>query len=282
MSNTDQPVVFVWPGDLHLESPERENMSVARWMAGEVNALAPDFVQFAGDNVQHAREDRSGRSLRRFTGAPKPPFHALVGDHDAHHDAAAMPFAPTCRRDLRRVLAPRIPVHQAQHAWSRIRSASPRSRSSGSATRWTRRSRGASASSCSSITTRSRSYETFDGPGIAEWREIVQTRPVTAIFCGHTHYGQIANDGQKRLRRHALHRRAGGWSRGIRRRLPARRRPRDDLSRHATRRGRSCSSRIRDSSSSARIRGTSSAGPKKLRVRVWSQGPVASVQACFE
>jgi hypothetical protein len=38
--------------------------------------------------------------------------------------------------------------------------------------------------------------ETFDGPGIAGWREIVQTRPITAIFSGHTHYGQIANDGR--------------------------------------------------------------------------------------
>jgi len=33
-------------------------------------------------------------------------------------------------------------------------------------------------------------------PGMAAWREIVQTRPITALFAGHTHYGQIANDGR--------------------------------------------------------------------------------------
>lgn len=39
-------------------------------------------------------------------------------------------------------------------------------------------------------------YEQFAGPGIAAWREIVQTRPIAGIFTGHTHYGQIANDGR--------------------------------------------------------------------------------------
>jgi len=33
-------------------------------------------------------------------------------------------------------------------------------------------------------------------PGMAAWREVVQTRPITALFAGHTHYGQIANDGR--------------------------------------------------------------------------------------
>jgi len=39
-------------------------------------------------------------------------------------------------------------------------------------------------------------WEDFAGPGMAEWREIVQTRPISALFAGHTHYGQIANDGR--------------------------------------------------------------------------------------
>jgi hypothetical protein len=39
-------------------------------------------------------------------------------------------------------------------------------------------------------------YEEFAGPGIDTWREIVQTQRITAIFSGHTHYGQIANDGR--------------------------------------------------------------------------------------
>ena len=39
-------------------------------------------------------------------------------------------------------------------------------------------------------------WEDFDGPGIDEWRAIVQTRRVEAIVCGHTHYWQVANDGR--------------------------------------------------------------------------------------
>jgi Icc protein len=38
-------------------------------------------------------------------------------------------------------------------------------------------------------------WEDFAGPGIDAWREIVQTRPILALFPGHKHYGQIANDG---------------------------------------------------------------------------------------
>ena len=38
--------------------------------------------------------------------------------------------------------------------------------------------------------------ETFDGPGIDEWRAIVQTRRIAAIVCGHTHYWQLASDGR--------------------------------------------------------------------------------------
>lgn len=39
-------------------------------------------------------------------------------------------------------------------------------------------------------------WEDFSGPGIDDWREIVQTRPIAAVFAGHTHYGQVANDGR--------------------------------------------------------------------------------------
>jgi 3',5'-cyclic-AMP phosphodiesterase len=39
-------------------------------------------------------------------------------------------------------------------------------------------------------------YETFAGPGIEDWRALVQTQRIAAIFTGHTHYGQIANDGR--------------------------------------------------------------------------------------
>jgi hypothetical protein len=77
-----KPVVFVWPGDLHLESADRPNYKTALWMAAEVNELVrPDFVQFAGDNVQHAKENEWAL-LKNVTSKLKMPFHALVGDHE--------------------------------------------------------------------------------------------------------------------------------------------------------------------------------------------------------
>ncbi len=39
-------------------------------------------------------------------------------------------------------------------------------------------------------------WENFDGPGIDEWRGVVQSRRITALLCGHTHYWQVANDGR--------------------------------------------------------------------------------------
>jgi hypothetical protein len=39
-------------------------------------------------------------------------------------------------------------------------------------------------------------WEDFAGPGVDAWREVVQTRRVQAILCGHTHYWQVANDGR--------------------------------------------------------------------------------------
>jgi hypothetical protein len=57
-------------------------------MADEVNDLVkPDFVQFPGDNVQHAR-DNEWELFKNVTSKFKMPFHALVGDHDAHHSEA--------------------------------------------------------------------------------------------------------------------------------------------------------------------------------------------------
>jgi hypothetical protein len=46
-------------------------------------------------------------------------------------------------------------------------------------------------------------WEDFAGPGIDDWRAIVQTRRITAIVCGHTHYGQVANDGRNVALAHA-------------------------------------------------------------------------------
>jgi hypothetical protein len=38
--------------------------------------------------------------------------------------------------------------------------------------------------------------EDFAGPGLDDWRAVVQARRIAAIFAGHTHYWQVANDGR--------------------------------------------------------------------------------------
>ncbi len=192
MSN---PVIFVWPGDLHLESAERPNYKTALWMAEEVNELIrPDFVQFAGDNVQHAR-DGEFALFKDVWGRLKMPFHALVGDHDAHHDPGAVAhqarlgatyhaftvggYRFTCLSTMEhRPLG----MTDAQLVWFRYEADAALVRGE-------------------KIVVFQHHYpfqvwEDFGNmPGMAAWREIVQTRPITALFAGHTHYGQIANDG---------------------------------------------------------------------------------------
>ena len=42
-------------------------------------------------------------------------------------------------------------------------------------------------------------WEDFAGPGIDDWRGLVQTHRAEAIICGHTHYWQMANDGRNAL-----------------------------------------------------------------------------------
>jgi len=189
------PVVFVWPGDLHLESAERPNYKTALWMADEVNELIkPDFVQFAGDNVQHAREGE-WVLLKDITDKLKVPFHALVGDHDAHHD-------PGCH-------AYQANLGAAYHAFTVggyrfICLNTMQFRALGmneEQVLWFRFEVDAALVRQERVVIFQHHYpfqvwEDFGNqPGMAAWREIVQTRPIVALFAGHTHYGQIANDG---------------------------------------------------------------------------------------
>lgn len=190
-----KPVVFVWPGDLHLETPERPNFETAKWMAEDVNELIrPDFVQFAGDNVQHAR-DHEWELFKDVTSRLKVPFYALVGDHDAHHDpgcysyqanvgATYQAFTVGCYRFicLNTNQYKPLGLSPEQVIWFRYEVD----------TALTRQER---------VVVFQHNYpfqvwEDFAGPGIEEWREIMQTRPITALFSGHTHYGQLANDGR--------------------------------------------------------------------------------------
>jgi Icc protein len=198
MSPEDSSVTFVVPGDLHLTEPGLENHRVALWMVGEVNDLVrPDFVQFIGDNVQDATEGQFHifDDLRtRLT----VPHHALVGDHDVKGDPEARGFrahvGETCGAfSLRGFRFIRLDTQQAR----------PLGLSPGQVD-WFRTEVDAALAGGERVVIFQHNYpyqiwEDFAGPGIDDWRAIVQSRRIAAIVCGHTHYGQVANDGRNLL-----------------------------------------------------------------------------------
>jgi len=190
-----KPITFVWPGDLHLESPDRPNYKAALWMADEVNELIrPDFIQFAGDNVQHARDDE-WKLFQNVTSQLKMPFHALVGDHDAHHD-------PGCRAYQARLGPTYHAFGLSGYRFICLNTMQFRPLGlSDEQVIWFRYEVDAAMARGERIVVFQHHYpfqiwEDFAGPGIEAWRDVVQTRPITALFAGHTHYGQIANDGR--------------------------------------------------------------------------------------
>jgi 3',5'-cyclic-AMP phosphodiesterase len=190
-----KPVVFVWPGDLHLESEDRPNYKTALWMADEVNDLIrPDFVQFAGDNVQHARENEWAL-FKNVTDKLRAPWHALVGDHDAHHD-------PGCHSYQNHVGQTYLAFTVNSYRFICLNTMQFRPLGlTDEQVIWFRYEVDAAVARGERIVVFQHHYpfqiwEDFTGPGIERWRQIVQTSPITALFAGHTHYGQIANDGR--------------------------------------------------------------------------------------
>jgi Icc protein len=190
-----KPVVFVWPGDLHLEFEDRPNYKTALWMAEEVNDLIrPDFVQFAGDNVQHARENEWAL-FKNVTDKLTVPWHALVGDHDAHHD-------PGCHGYQKNIGETYLAYSVNGYRFICLNTMQFRPLGlTDQQVLWFRYEVDAALARGERVVVFQHHYpfqvwEDFDGPGIARWREIVQTRPITGLFAGHTHYGQIANDGR--------------------------------------------------------------------------------------
>lgn len=190
-----KPVTFVWPGDLHLEAADRPNYQTALWMADEVNELIrPDFVQFAGDNVQHARENE-WELFNNVTSKLKTPFHALVGDHDAHHDPGCYSYQAHVGATYGAYTVSGyrfICLNTNQHKPLGL---------SEEQVLWFRYEVDAALARDERVIVFQHHYpfkvwEHFAGPGIDEWRTIMQTRPITALFSGHTHYGQMANDGR--------------------------------------------------------------------------------------
>jgi len=195
MSTAPDPVTFVVPGDLHLTEGGLVNHRVALRMAEEVNDLIrPDFVLFIGDNVQDATEGQF-RLFDDLRGRLAVPHYALVADHDVKDDPGARGFrahvgdtyGSTRLRGFRFL---RLDTQQA-----RPLGLSPEQIA------WIGAEVDAAVGAGERVVIFQHNYpyqiwEDFAGPGIDEWRAVVQTRPIQAILCGHTHYGQVANDGR--------------------------------------------------------------------------------------
>jgi hypothetical protein len=195
MSGDTAPVVIMIPGDLHLTQPGLSNHQTALWAVEEANSvLRPDFVQFIGDNVQDATEEQFGL-FHELTNGLDCPWHALVGDHDIKGDAEATGFRkwvgqPTGSLQLRGFRFLRLNTQEVRPVGLL-----------GPQLVWLRSEVDEALAAGERVVVFQHNYayqiwESFAGLGIDEWRAIVQTRRIHGIFCGHTHYWQVANDGR--------------------------------------------------------------------------------------
>jgi len=195
MREDKDPITFVIPGDMHLTKPGLKNHQAAIRAVDEVNQLIrPDFVQFIGDNVQDATDEQF-ELFHELCSRLTVPWFALVGDHDAQGDPLAgqfcrhvgAPFGSMSLRDFRFL---RLNTQEAKPVGLSQRQVA-----------WLRSEVDAAVTAGERVVLFQHNYpyqiwEDFSGPGIDDWREIVQTRRITAVFTGHTHYGQVANDGR--------------------------------------------------------------------------------------
>ena len=195
MNGNHGPVTVVVPGDLHLTTRGRENYEAALCVVNDVNELIrPDFVQFIGDNVQDATKDQF-RLFTEITELLAVPHFVLVGDHDVCGDPDATRF-----REL--VGAPYGSAVLKGFRFVRLNTLEVPPLGLSDAQLWWLRDEFEAAADQHERTVLFQHHyphkvcETFAGPGVSQWRECVNHYRPTAIVCGHTHYGQIANDGQ--------------------------------------------------------------------------------------
>ena len=195
MTETEKPVIVVVPGDLHLTEPGLDNVRAAEWVVDEINRLIrPDFVQFIGDNVQDATEAQF-RLFNDLRGRLEVPHFALIGDHDVKGDPAAShfrkhvgePYGTTSLRGFRFI---RLDTQESRPVGLSTEQAD-----------WFRQEADEALTRGERVVVFQHNYpyqiwEDFFGPGIDDWRAVVQTRRVETIVCGHTHYWQVANDGR--------------------------------------------------------------------------------------
>jgi 3',5'-cyclic-AMP phosphodiesterase len=192
---SEEPVIFVVPGDLHLTEAGLDNHRAAIRLIDRINnQIRPDFVQFIGDNVQDATEDQF-RLFEDLRDRLDVPHFALVGDHDVKNDPGSQHFRSrlgfTCGSShWRGFRFLRLDTQQARTVGLAAEQID-----------WFGREVDQALTASERLVVFQHNYpyqiwEDFAGPGIDEWREIVQTRRIEAIICGHTHYGQVANDGR--------------------------------------------------------------------------------------
>jgi hypothetical protein len=193
--NPHDPVTVMIPGDLHLTEAGLPNHVAALRVVEDANELIrPYFVQFIGDNVQDGTDAQFGL-LGDLCARLRVPWFALVGDHDAQGNPAAARFRehlgdPCGSHSVRGFRFLRLNTQEAR----------PVGLSSGQAA-WFRSEVEAALAAGERVVVFQHNYpyqiwEDFAGPGTDAWREVVQTRRVHAILCGHTHYWQLANDGR--------------------------------------------------------------------------------------
>ncbi len=198
MNDLDKPVVVVVPGDLHLTERGLENVRALRRVVDDVDDLIrPDFVQFIGDNVQDASNEQFPLFDEIRAGLAVPHF-ALIGDHDIKNDPDAEgfrrfvgePYGATSLNGFRFV---RLNTQESRPVGL-----------SAEQIAWFRGELDQAEARGERIVIFQHNYpyqiwEDFAGPGIDDWRGLVQTRRVEAIVCGHTHYWQLANDGRNAM-----------------------------------------------------------------------------------
>lgn len=195
IEETSPPVTVMVPGDLHLTETGLSNYQIAKWVVGQANNLIrPDFVQFVGDNVQDATLSQFAL-FRQLTERLQCEWFALVGDHDVHADPHADGFQSAIGQTwgalrlggyrfirLNTQEAKPVGMSKEQLAWFRNELAD-----------------GERCHDRIVIFQHNYAYqiwEEFAGPGMDDWRVLTQSARIEALFCGHTHYWQVANDGR--------------------------------------------------------------------------------------
>lgn len=195
MSYTDESITIVVPGDLHLTERDQPNHVAATALIESVNRLIrPDFVQFIGDNVQNTRLSEFDL-FRELSGRLQVPHYALLGDHDVVDDPTATQFQKYVREPVGSLSLRGV-------RFIRLNTLDPRPLGfSNGQLSWLQDQFETAREQHERVVVFQHHYpykvcESFAGPGIDDWWALIDAYRPLAVICGHTHYGQIANNGR--------------------------------------------------------------------------------------